>query len=228
MLTLPTVFIGSPIISDIDKPPFITTRQQTLTTPSNSSKYLHRICLSLITLGIYELIKVTCSIFNSKSKSSFFSMEKDEYSDYGYHILQPLSEEKTLLPNNIKRTMENIQNSFTATTNTAPLPLAKYGLEIPQTKTNLTKENIIKKLIQELKLIIIKEKILSDLHNELKNKNIYIDEIDKSYLLHTEHTKIVSLALNPDYTMSKEIKQLVYKLIKYIETKYNHIINYNN
>ena len=66
------------------------------------------------------------------------------------------------------------------------------------------------------------------MHNELKNKNIYIDEIDKSYLLHTEHTKIVSLALNPDYTMSKEIKQLVYKLIKYIETKYNHIINYNN
>ncbi len=228
MLTLPTVFIGSPIISDIDKPPFITTRKQTLTTSSNSSKYLHRICLSLITLGIYELIKATCSILNSKSKSSFFSMEKDEYFNYGYHILQPLSEKKTLLPNNIKRTMENIQNSFTVTTKTTPLPLAKYGLEIPQTKTNLTKENIIKKLTQELKLIIIKEKILSSLHNELKSKNIYIDEVDKAYLLHAEHTKIVSLALNPNYTISKEIKQLVYKLIKHIETKYNHVIRYDN
>lgn len=227
MLTLPTVFIGSPIISDIDKPPFITTQKQTLTTSSNSSKYLHRICLSLITLGIYELIKATCSILNSKSKSSFFSIKKDEYSNYGYHILQPFFKKKTPLPNNIKRTMENIQSSF-VTIKSTPLPLAKYDLEIPQTKTNITKENIIKKLTQELKLIIIKEKILSILHNELKNKNIYIDEIDKAYLLHAERTKIISLALNPNYTISKEIKQLVYKLIKHIETKYNHVTHYDN
>lgn len=227
MLTLPTVFIGSPIISDIDKPPFITTREQNLTTPSNSSKYLHRICLSLITLGIYEIIKIAYSLLNNKSKSSFFSMEKDEYSNYGYHTLQPFSNRKTPLPNNIKRTIENIQSTF-VTAKTTHLPLSKYGLEIPQTKTNPTKENIIKKLVQELKLITIKEKILSSLHNELKNKNIYIDEIDKAYLLYAEHTKIVSLALNPNYNISKEIKQLVYKLINHIETKYNHVIRYDN
>lgn len=230
MLTLPTIFIGSPIISDIDKPPFVTNKQHMLSTPPKKSKYLQRIFLSLMTLGISEFIKFIHRISSIKKKSYYYSIQQNNVQSYNYDNQQPIINQKILSLNLIRKTIGNIQQTLTSIKYDTSLSLIKYKLIAPQIKISISNSksknietSVTKKISKELKITIIKEKVLAGLHNELKNKNIQLDEMISNLLLHSEYSTIISLALYPTYDTPMKINQLIKRLVEQVNTRYLHI-----
>lgn len=222
MLTFPTLFVDSPIISDIDSSPFVLNKNKYLQRKQLDTKNFVRILLSIVTLGISELLHLIEYLYTLKIKNYIEKNYTSTIVGYNNYLLY-FSSILLIALKKVRSEMEELVDERS-------ILFVKHNLEFLQLQSPLvqiwfTKKLTIEEIIQELKIIFFKETLLKYLDIEMQARNIKLTIAQCISLINSADTTITSLQSYKKERITHEIKILAKHIIDNIEKEHQKINN---